>query len=238
MKANKHFLAVALCACGVSVMTTSSAELYERNGGTMIYDSDQDITWLADANYAATLYETSCGEKGVEDGRMGNPSAQEMVKNMRFGGYTDWRLPVTEEVDETCQVQSVTGSSSYDCTGGEMGSLFYNALGGKAKHRLTQTHNSNYSKFRNVQSGTYWTGTDFSPVPQIGMNFQTSDGAQNANSKSVKLLVWPVRDGDVDASSHGDNHNPSSWGSDEAWMKWKKQQRYHNQCDKGSVSKH
>ena len=255
-KKNALLQAVVFMLAGFA--SIAEAELHVRMGGTMVYDSSRDLTWLADANYAATLYEISCGRLGDEDGRMGIPSAQEYVADLDFGGFTDWRLPVTEEFDNNCTVQSVTGSSAFYCTGGEMGNLFYNELGGEAGFRLSVRHNDNYYKFRNVQDGTYWTGTDFSPVPQIGMNFHTSDGAQNANSKSVTLLVWPVRDGDVlrdrrrgerpfqvrtaawtplDSTSLDSSAltavrraEAPSWYTREQWLAWKLQQQELNGC--------
>jgi hypothetical protein len=229
MKTAQMFLA---CGCitvaELGTSSTASAELYSRANGTMIYDSDRNITWLADANYAATLFETSCGARGVQDGGMGQPSAVEFVRTLEFVGLTGWRLPSTLEVDETCDVQAVTGWSSYHCTGGEMGHLFYQELGGQARQRLTEVNNQSVRLFKNLQAATYWTGTSFSPVPQIGMNFQTSDGVQNANSKSVKLLAWPVRDGDV--GDLGKNQVAPNWKTENDWQRWKDNLRTQNQC--------
>jgi hypothetical protein len=38
---------------GLALSTSAHATLIDRGNG-MIYDSDQDITWLQDANYAMT----------------------------------------------------------------------------------------------------------------------------------------------------------------------------------------
>ena len=45
-------LNLALGALFSTHFATADAALVSRAGGTMVYDSDRDITWLADANYA------------------------------------------------------------------------------------------------------------------------------------------------------------------------------------------
>ena len=171
----------------------------------MIYDSDQNITWLADANYAATQYEESCGAIGTKDGRMEWVKAKDWAAGLNYGGYKDWRLPNTPQHDSSCEGQNRVeyggGSYGYGCSIGELAHLFYgdvdHGLGGKAGESITNTHNENYRLFRNIVSGIYWYINDFDPTPIISLNFHTSDGYMNFNSKSVLLQVWPVRDGDV-----------------------------------------
>lgn len=63
----------------------ASAALIDRGGG-MIYDTDANLTWLQDWNYART--------SGYDaDGFMDWPSAVKWAEQLEFGGYTDWRLP-------------------------------------------------------------------------------------------------------------------------------------------------
>src|SRR3972149_1606307 len=66
-------------------MATAQATLIDRGGG-LIYDSDQDLTWLQDANYAMTSGYDS-------DGRMTWVAAMAWASGLSYGGYDDWRLP-------------------------------------------------------------------------------------------------------------------------------------------------
>ena len=201
----KHILSTLLLAASMGLATTASAQLFSRAGGTMVYDSDLNITWLADANYAATQYAESCGELGTVDGKMEWAQAMAWAANLTYGGYNDWRLPRSAQPDPSCDGQNpaVTGSGSFGfhCTGSEMGHLFYgdidHGLGGKTGESITKIHNDNYRLFHNIVSGIYWHSTEFVVFPMISMNFHTSDGFMNFNSKSVLLRAWPVRDGDV-----------------------------------------
>ncbi|HDY86594.1 MAG TPA: DUF1566 domain-containing protein, partial [bacterium] len=79
---------------------TVQADLSER-GDFFLYDSDQNITWLKNAN----LYEY----------QMTWSQAVDWAENLDYQGYDDWRLPDT---DISCL--------GYDCTGSEMGHLYYN----------------------------------------------------------------------------------------------------------------
>ncbi|MBN8762875.1 MAG: DUF1566 domain-containing protein [Thiobacillus sp.] len=78
-----QILAATLCWTG-----TASATLIDRGNG-MIYDSNQNLTWLQDANYAKTSGYNS-------DGLMSWDEAMTWVSNLTYGGYDDWRLPNLE----------------------------------------------------------------------------------------------------------------------------------------------
>ena len=207
MSIAKVTIHVWVFAVAISFTHSADAQLLSRAGGTMVYDTDQNITWLADANYAATQYKQSCGKVGSVDGKMPWPEAMRWAANLVYGGYSDWRLSSTPPADLTCDEKDPIGTYGYNCVGGEMGHLFYgnndHGLGGKAGQNIMVTHNDNYSLFNNFSSfGEYWLNTDFAPLAQIALNFHTRDGFANANSKSVSLIPWPVRDGDVEDIKH------------------------------------
>lgn len=84
------------------------------------YDTDLNITWLADANYAQT--------SGYDaDGWMSWPDANAWAASLAFtdgvNTYDNWRLPTTLRPDNTCSGRGV-GASGFGCTGSEMGHLF------------------------------------------------------------------------------------------------------------------
>jgi hypothetical protein len=108
-------------------------------------------------------------------------------------GYSDWRLPVTSQPDASCGSQTGGVSYGYNCTGSELGHLFYQALGANA---------SELAKFSNVRPDTYWS-TEYAPFPNYAWAFWPAPtagyGIQDRQLKTNKFLVWAVRSGDVAA---------------------------------------
>jgi len=69
----------------IAVFSVADAELIDRGGG-LIYDTDIDVTWLQDANYAKTSgYD--------EDGKMDVYDATKWVADLNYEGYDDWQFP-------------------------------------------------------------------------------------------------------------------------------------------------
>lgn len=88
-----------------------ASSLTDMGDGT-IYDDDQNLYWLQDASYAGTS--------------MNWYDAMTWANSLTVGGYTDWRLPTTLQPDPSCDSQSGSVSYGYNCTGSELGNLFYN----------------------------------------------------------------------------------------------------------------
>jgi len=115
--------------------------------------------------------------------------------------YDDWRLPDTLQPDPTCSIQS--GGVSYvdNCTGSEMGYMFYTNLGGSAGSSIASVHSSNYDLFTNVQSDYYWSGLEYAPRPSTdAWSFLFNGGYQSNGGKHFELFAWGVRQGDVAAT--------------------------------------
>ncbi len=74
--------------------STADAALISRLGGQAVYDTDFNITWLADANYAKTSGYDS-------DGMMVWALANTWAAGLNVGGYTGWRLPTALNADLT-----------------------------------------------------------------------------------------------------------------------------------------
>ena len=186
----KHPIRGALCA---SLLITASgaanAALVERLGGRAYYDTVADLTWLADANYAQT--------SGYDaDGRMNWADANAWAASLNIAGVTGWRLPDTIQPDASCGGQSGGVSFGFNCTGSEMGNLFYNVLGGSARSSITTTHNANYDLFSNVQSYYYWSAT---PNASYAWVLDMEGGYQGSSVKSGNFYAWAVQSGDVSA---------------------------------------
>jgi hypothetical protein len=109
---------------------TSDAQWMSDDTGSLLYDPSGNITWLADANLAATK---TFGIVGINpDGSMDHDTALKWVAAMNasdggkgYLGRTDWDLPDTGPPDSTCSMKGITG---FACTGSAMGSLFYKQL--------------------------------------------------------------------------------------------------------------
>lgn len=197
----KHSLTGMFCAgvASLCLVTSAEAALVSRLGGQAIYDSSLNITWLADADLAMS---NTFGVSGIVSGTMDWNTAQTWIGAMNtanYLGFNDWRLPTTLQPDASCSVQSGGVSSGNNCTGSEMGHLFYNDLGGVAGSDITSVHNnSTYSLFSNIQN-YYWSGTEYAPNTAGAWLFYFSNGSQNADYKTNNAYAWAVLPGDIAA---------------------------------------
>src|SRR5688572_13614169 len=81
----KHRVIVPLLFASMFAAAPARADLIDLGGG-MVYDSEQDLTWLTDMAYVQS--------SGADaDGRVSYLQAVEWVESLAFGGYDDWRLP-------------------------------------------------------------------------------------------------------------------------------------------------
>ena len=94
----------------------------------------------------------------------------------------------------------------YNCTGSEMGYMFYENMKATAGNSLLSgTNTANLALFTNLQSNLYWSGTEYAPDSSNAWIFDTSIGDQRRYNKVGGLYAWAVRPGDVAAA----NNNPA-----------------------------
>ncbi len=175
------------------VFASAGAELLGRlpatAGGTdyqAYYDTQADLTWLADTNASRT--------------NMSWSDANIWAENLNISGAGSWRLPVTAQPDPNCTRQDFLGSRGSNCILSEMGNLRDNVLGGQIGLSLTPTHNANYDLFINVKPvGYYWTATTVSLDPDFAWAYSIDSGDQSFGQKTntTSLWAWAVHDGDV-----------------------------------------
>ena len=176
-------------ALGVAVLSfiavPSHAALTSVLGGLAVYDDVADLTWLQDANAA-----------GAE---MTFADSKAWAAGLNIDGVTGWRLPDTQQPDGSCSAQGGSWGAGSNCTGSEMGNLFYNVLGGTAGQSILDSNNGNLAFFGNVQSAYYWSGTDGSVfgITNEGWNFSFGDGAQGCCNGGK--YAWAVQNGNVGA---------------------------------------
>jgi len=191
---NKPLKVLTLIAA-MGVSGAANAALVSRLGGQAVYDTDLNVTWLADANYART--------SGYDaDGLMTWSQAMTWASNLSYGGYTDWRLPTTAQPDPTCSNQfNWTGgvvSSGYNCTGSEMGHLFYTELGVTAGSSIFSSTDLDLALFTNVQSTSYWSSTEYARDTNSAWIFAVYNGSQGALNKGFNYYyAWAVHSGDI-----------------------------------------
>ena len=125
MRKPTQSLPALVLLAGMGFASTASAALIQEGGGALVYDTVHNITWLANANLAAT--NTFNVSSINADGTMTWDTAESWIAAMNtadYRGYSDWRLPTTLQPDPSCDDQSGGVSSGYNCTGSEMGQLF------------------------------------------------------------------------------------------------------------------
>ncbi len=167
----KRAVVGAVGAVAMLIAGAAHAALQDRDldGDTVVdafYDTDLDITWLRDANV---------------NGLMDWTTAVAWAGGYSFGGYSDWRLPASDESFCFCAVS-------------EMGHLWYVELGNSAGGPMTNTGN-----FQSLLSDFYWSGTSYAPAPGDAWFFNFNLGSQDISDTSHGLYALAVRPGDVAA---------------------------------------
>jgi hypothetical protein len=134
------------------------------------------------------------------------------LNTSNYAGHNDWRLPTLNPADTSCSFNFNPGGGfptqyyGYGCTGGELSGLFVTDLGDKANEFVlnqvgdTAEQIANLALFSNVQSSTYWSGTEYAPNPNGAWYFSTFFGFQHYAGKVGVLYAVAVRPGDVAAS--------------------------------------
>ena len=203
------FIIGATCTCLAVVSYSANAALVSRLGGLAYYDTEADLTWLADANYAQT--------SGYDaDGKMNWADANSWAASLNVGGVDGWRLPDTIDVGHDGGTY-LNGNlfegvdAGYNMTThSEMSNMFYNVLGNSPHIDVTGSYTgcgssppnyclTNTGPFSNLQSSIYWSATE-SFVYNTAWFFDMNTGYQlDSYGKSNSLYAWAVQSGDVSA---------------------------------------
>ena len=196
-------LALARIACaGV----TLSAD------GLTVYDSTNNLTWLADANLAASNRFTLplCTGSGSEacvnaSGSMNYAAAAAWVAAMNaanYLGHSNWQIPTTAPVDKDCTKVGPNGDSfGYGCAANALGSLYYTALGLKAPNTAVPIPANTVGLFSNLQPYLYWSQTSAGTQGNNTFSFET--GWQGANTPTHVMYVFPIIRGKVAGTPAG-----------------------------------
>ncbi len=199
MKQKQLLAGISAGLISLGMASSANAALIGRLAATLgggdyqaYYDDVADITWLADTNYAQTSGYAAAHATGglnfgsnsiLADGRMGWGAANAWAAQLTVGGVSGWRLT------------KGNACSGYNCTGSEIGDLFYNTLGNTAGFLWS------YGPFSNIQSDYYWTDTEFVFSTDIAWAVNFSVGDRSLGNKNIGLFAWAVHPGDVGASA-------------------------------------
>jgi hypothetical protein len=183
----------------------AEAALFNRGGG-MIYDSDQNITWLQDANLGATETFSVAGP----DGLMSWFAAQDWIAAMNtanYKGYNNWRLPNVTDINNDGCIFSYNGPDcgfNVDPTTGELAYLYHTNLGNVSGSDTSGNYVCtdcliNTGSFTNIDFN-YWYNQADTTNSNLAWAFNFYEGNQRVFDKTYSdMHVWAVRDGDVAA---------------------------------------
>jgi hypothetical protein len=165
--------------------------LIRSTNGLTVYDPNSGVTWLANANLAATRHFKV--QHINPDGSMTYQTALNWVAALNkrhYLGHTDWTLPPTPSNDGTCGIINPSSGFGFGfgCTGCPLGELFYTEFGGKPGESISSLSNSNTADFRNFQPYFYWSGTARMPG---GATFSFEDGFENTNLDKDVMYAIP-----------------------------------------------
>ena len=190
---------------------SSSSTSPDLNAQT-IYDPDQRVYWLADANLAgnATL-RAQLGVTGINpNGTMNYQTALKWVKALNDWGYlghNNWQLPVTPQEDDTCAVRVGSDKNSFgpSCTGRALGSLYSVFLGHTYPDSVVPNFTNKVAPFHNLQPALYWCKKD-SESSGGQPTFSFNIGTEFTNTVKYNFMhVLPMRRGVIgDTTPTGD----------------------------------
>ena len=216
---------LALVAAAAASLN-AHATLIDRGSG-LIYDDVLNITWLQDANLAAS---NTFGVSGIgADGSMTWDTANDWIAAMNaadYLGYSDWRLPTNEPVNGSTFQEfgssfdgstdvgwniSAPGSAYPGSTASEMAYMYYNDLGLTSKYDTSGNPTSDWGIFGN---GTC-NGSDCSSAGQndVGLiqNLQASVYWSGTIYTAVPNAAWVFLPQDGSQNSADENDPLFVW---------------------------
>ncbi len=208
----KPIRAVFLFSALILLASSAQAQLYDRGGG-MVYDSDQNITWIKDVDLSKTLGDD-------EDGRMTWQEAKDWADNLVYRSYDDWRLPKFRDeltLKPGCDSYSGLTYDNSDCGSNtntaysELAYMFHNILGNismrdrngvygqcpSGGNYCLQNQTADGVTFDNLDSvNSFWTDTYVPSINKVIWFGYTYGMQADAGYADGIANVWVVRDGD------------------------------------------
>jgi hypothetical protein len=218
----RHVLFVLSLVSGLLCTNVSHATLIDRGGG-LIYDDVLDITWLQNANLAATntfglptgtalgLHPSdTSGIQGaiLTNGAMNWPGALFWIDAMNaamYLGFDDWRLASLSvagglPIGSAASVVDCSTATEIACRDNELAYMYYwnlTPVGDTPPTDLGTDLTGNQALIENIQAA-YRPSTEFAPDPDdLAWVFGFVSGDQLSIDKELTPSAWAVRPGDV-----------------------------------------
>jgi hypothetical protein len=136
--------------------------------GQLVYDANQQVYWLANANLAGDpAIRATLGITGINpSGTMTFTTALQWVNALNHAnsgsgylGHTNWQLPTVPPTDTTCSVLHGNNGNSFGahCTGSAWGNLYNIGLGLTYPNSVVPALSNTIGPFKNIQPSLYWT---------------------------------------------------------------------------------
>ncbi len=181
-------LFAALALTGLLIGTSAQAELQSRANGTMVYDTETNLTWITDASLSGLLSQAD---------------AAQWAANLTFGGVSDWRLPTVSPVNGVALNLDYSEDGSTDVglniagKNAELGYLYHVSLGNTSAGLANAGPFTGLVDPNNALGPVFWTGT--ASEPGWGLSFFMGMGSQEPLFATESGYAWAVRVGDVAA---------------------------------------
>lgn len=217
---------IASLVLGCTITLPANAALVDRGNG-LLYDTMLNVTWLQNANLAAT---NTFGVTGINaNGTMSWATAQEWVSAMNtanYLGFNNWRLPNINPIDGSASNYNTTYSTNGSSDSGfsitsqysELSYMYYVNLGLKPAFDTSGNFTSDFGIFgngtyssappyvqnnvglvQNLQGYAYWSGSPDSSNPAYAWWVNFGIGRQGRYFQTDKYETWAVISGDVAA---------------------------------------
>ena len=168
------------------------------DSGRLVYDSNQGVCWLADANLAAEPQVQALLHPGSgisPNGTMDYQTAQNFVNAMNhygpsgYLGHTNWQLPNTPLDDPTCSSHN-NGNFGVSCTGSALANLYNVGLDVGYPASVIPLFTNTVGPFQNLQPSLYWT-SDTNSGGEVTFSFNSDLGGANTTTYNY-IYVLPM----------------------------------------------
>ncbi len=140
--------------------------LFPTQDGLTVYDANQGLCWLADADLAADpRMQAALGVSGIDpNGAMLYPTALQWVAALNaynggkgYLGHNNWQLPVTPLLDTSC-AEKGSGGGNFGplCTASAMGNLYAVGLNQSFPNSVAPQFSVDIFPFRHFKMSYYW----------------------------------------------------------------------------------
>ncbi|MFG6414395.1 PEP-CTERM sorting domain-containing protein [Roseateles sp. DC23W] len=183
-------LSAALALTGCLIATPASADLQLRAGGTMVYDTVTNLTWITNA---------------AEGGLRTQADAAAWAASLSFGGFDDWALPTVAPVNGSALQMDYSEDGSTDIgvnnagLNTQLGHLYYASLGNAAFGLTNAGPFSGLVDPADAIGPVFWTDTSSPVETGWSLAFYMGMGMQDQLAGDTLAHAWAVRVGDVAA---------------------------------------